>query len=66
MKTFFPEHRGLLHQVLMNIACTKETIAIFHAVNKIKQSTFYYKATLKVLNSVFSIYLLHQIHLGFG
>ena len=51
---FFTEHIDLLHQVLMNIACTKKNISVLNVVSKIKQSTFYYKATLKVVNGVFS------------
>lgn len=39
----------------MNIACIKENTAVFHVLHKINQPAFYYKATLKVVNGVFSI-----------
>lgn len=65
LRYFSTEHTDLLHQVLMNIACTKENISVFHVVNKIKQSTFYYKATSKVVNGVFSTYLVTSDSSGF-
>lgn len=65
IKTFSTEHIDFLNKLLMNIACTKENISVVRFVNKIKQSTFYSKATLKAVNIVFSVCLVTSDSVGF-
>lgn len=65
LRHFSTKHKDLLHQVLLNIACAKENISVFHVVNKIKHSPFDYEATLKVVNGVFSTYLVTSDSSGF-
>lgn len=65
LRHFSINHTDLLLQGLMNIFCPKENISVFHVVNKIKQSTFHYKDTSKVVNGVFFISLVTSDSSGF-
>lgn len=49
----------------MNITCTKENTSDFCIINNINQSTFEYKATLKIVNSILSTQLVILHSFGF-